>query len=377
MMIDIIGGGIAGLTTAIALERKGIKTRIFEQAQQLKPVGAGIILANNAMQVYDKLGLRKAIEQRGNPISAMHISTSNLEPLSSIDLKYFEQKNNIKNIAIHRGTLQQILLDALQSSEIKLSHSLHSIVKDQTEYNLAFDNKATFKSSLVIAADGLNSRIRQQLFNTTHIRKANQICWRGVANYELPLNYRAELIEAWGKSERFGFVQIDKNKVYWYALKSAKQVAKEEQVESITSYFKDYDKIVVELIQSTKVEHIHQAEIADLKPNFDWCKDNLCLIGDAAHAATPNMGQGACQAIEDAYVLAECLDKYSPQQAFEKYQRLRLAKAHQVVKMSWLIGKMAHLRNPLLRFLRNEMLKRTPASVSRKRNEQIFQLAQI
>ncbi len=76
MNIDIIGAGIGGLTTAIALEQKGIKTRIFEQAEQIKPVGAGIILANNAMQVYEKLGLRKVIEENGNPISSMNITKS-------------------------------------------------------------------------------------------------------------------------------------------------------------------------------------------------------------------------------------------------------------------------------------------------------------
>lgn len=73
MSIDIIGAGIGGLTTAIALEQKGIETRIFEQAEQIKIVGAGIILANNAMQVYEKLGLRKIIEENGNPISSINI----------------------------------------------------------------------------------------------------------------------------------------------------------------------------------------------------------------------------------------------------------------------------------------------------------------
>ena len=94
MNIDIIGAGIGGLTTAIALEQKGINTTIFEQAKKIKPVGAGIILANNAMQVYEKLGLKKIIEENGNPIYSMNITKSNLRPLSKIDLTYFQEKHN-------------------------------------------------------------------------------------------------------------------------------------------------------------------------------------------------------------------------------------------------------------------------------------------
>ena len=89
------------------------------------------------------------------------------------------------------------------------------------------------------------------------------------------------------------------------------------------------------------------------------------------------MGQGACQAIEDAYVLSECLNKYEIAKAFSEYQKLRLPKAHQIVKASWIIGKMAHLKNPILIGLRNQMLRLTPSSVNRKQNEQIFQLAKI
>jgi len=377
MNIDIIGAGIGGLTTAIALEKKGIKIRIFEQADQIKEVGAGIILANNAMQVYEKLGLRKVIEENGNPISSMNITKSNLKPLSKIDLSYFEQKHNTKNIAIQRGELQQILIDKLKSTEINLDHKLTTIVKNENGYDLNFENGNQIKSSTILGADGLNSIVRQNIFPNNSIRNANQICWRGVTEYELPLNFRNELNEAWGKSERFGFVQIAENKVYWYALKSFKKNKNELSINDLQKYFSSYNSIIKDIIHSTKKEHINTAEISDLQPTNTWFKGNVCLIGDSAHATTPNMGQGACQAIEDAYVFSECLNKYEITKAFSEYQKLRLPKAHQVVKTSWIIGKMAHLSNPILIGLRNQMLRLTPTSVNRKQNEQIFQLAKI
>jgi len=377
MSIDIIGAGIGGLTTAVALEQKGIKTRIFEQAEQIKQVGSGIILASNAMQVYEKLGLRKVIEQNGNPISLMNITKSNLKPLSKIDLTYFKQKHSTKNIAIHRGKLQKILIDTLKSTEINLNYKLTSIVESKNGYCLEFENREQIQSSLVLGADGLNSVVRQNLFPNNTIRHANQICWRGVTEYELPIKFENELNEAWGKSERFGFVQIAKNKVYWYALKSFKKSKNEFSINDLEHYFSDYNSVIKDIIKSTKKDQINIAEISDLKPTNIWHKENVCLIGDSAHAATPNMGQGACQAIEDAFVLSECLDKYETKKAFSEYQNLRLSKAHQVVKASWLIGKMAHLKNPMLIRLRNLMLRLTPSSINRKQSEQIFQLAKI
>jgi 2-polyprenyl-6-methoxyphenol hydroxylase-like FAD-dependent oxidoreductase len=274
-MIDIIGAGIGGLTTAIALEQKGIKTRIFEGAKQIKEVGAGIILANNAMQVYEKLGLRKIIEENGNPISSMNITKSNLKPLSKIDLSYFEQKYNTKSIAIHRGKLQQILIAELKSTEISLNNKLTSISKSENGYGLNFENGNQIHSSTVLGADGLNSIVRQNIFPNNRVRNANQICWRGITEYELPLKFKTELNEAWGQSERFGFVQIAENKVYWYALKSFKKNKEELSLSNIEDYFSEYSPVVKGIISSTNRVYINTAEISDLKPAHKWYTENV------------------------------------------------------------------------------------------------------
>lgn len=377
MTIDIIGAGIGGLTMAIALEQKGIKTRIFEQADKLEPVGAGIVLANNAMQVYEKLGLRKVIEENGTVISSMNITTSNLKSMSKVDLSLFEEKHKVRNIAIHRGALQKILLNELKHTEIKLSHGLKRIERNDAGYLLNFKNGEQIKSAVLIAADGINSIARQNIFPNSTIRNARQICWRGVTDFNLPSQFKNELNEAWGRMNRFGFVQIAENKVYWYALKSYKGNKNELQIKNIEKYFSKYNPLVNEIIASTKKEQVNTSEMSDLKPIDTWYKENLCLIGDAAHAATPNLGQGACQAIVDAYVLSECLDKYERNQAFNEFQNLRQAQAHQIVKTSWMIGKIAHWANPILIKVRNLMIRLTPVSSSKKQLEQIFNIPKL
>ncbi len=377
MDIDIIGAGIGGLTTAIALEQKGIKTRIFEQADKIKPVGAGVILANNAMQVYENLGLRKIIEENGNHISSMNITKANLNLMSKVDLSFFEKKHKVRNIAIHRGTLQQILMNELKSTDLNLNHHITSVEPNDNGYALMFENGEQIQSSTLIGADGLNSVVRQNLFPNSVIRNAKQICWRGVTDFKLPIKYKNELNEAWGKKDRFGFVQIAENKVYWYALKSFKKDKDEFLVNDIETYFSNYHPIVNEIIDSTKEEQINTVEISDLKPTNIWHKENVCLIGDAAHAMTPNLGQGACQAIEDAYILSMCLHKYDENIAFKEFQKLRLPKAHQVVKASWILGELAHLSNPILIGIRNQLIRLAPSSLNRKQSEQIFQIPNL
>ena len=325
------------------------------------------------MQVFEKLGLREIIEENGNPISSLNITKANLKPLSKVDLTYFEKKFKVKNIAIHRGVLQQILVDNLSAS-INLNHKLKNITKNSNGHSLEFQNGEKIQSSILIGADGINSVVRQKLFLNNKIRNANQICWRGITEYSLPQKYQNELNEAWDKTGRFGFVQIAKNKVYWYALKSFKKNKEELNLKNLNSYFKDFNTIVKDIISSTKKEQTFTAEISDLKPTNKWYKENICLIGDSAHATTPNMGQGACQAIEDAYVLSECLNKYDTNEAFKEFQKLRLPKAHQVVKSSWMVGKMAHLSNPIFVGVRNQFIQLVPSSINRKQFEQIFQI---
>ena len=210
--LNIIGAGIGGLTTAIALQQKGIESRVYEQAAEIKPVGAGIILANNAMQVYEKLGLREAIEAQGNPISAMKITQSNLKPISSIDLAYFEKKYQVRNIAIHRGKLQQVLARQIPQDRLKLGYQLSKVIRNSEGFELNFENGQAVHSQLVLGADGIDSIMRNQLFTENKIRNASQICWRGIANLSMDQSFQHELNEAWGQGDRLVLYKLPRKK---------------------------------------------------------------------------------------------------------------------------------------------------------------------
>ncbi len=367
--IDIIGAGIGGLTTALTLKQKGLNVSIHESSAELKPIGAGIILANNAMQVFQKLGLQEKIENAGNKISFMKITDDQLKPLSVVNLAEYERKYGVSNIAIHRGELQKILANEIGFENINLSKRLSKIEKTEL-FKLTFDDNTVVESKIVIGADGIKSVVRNQLFSENTIRNANQNCWRGICEIELPENYHNELNEAWGKGRRFGFVKISDKKVYWYAL-----TKKSNTTNNLLATFKDFHSDILKIISSTPTEQIITSEILDLKPIKKWQDENICLVGDSAHATTPNLGQGACQAIEDAYVLGKLLDNEMPfENTFKVYEKLRMKKAHTIVNTSWTLGKLAHIENGFGVKIRNLIMKKMSKSANKKQMDMIFNL---
>lgn len=370
--VSIIGAGIGGLTTALMLKQKGLNVRVFESSAALKPVGAGIILANNAMQVFKKLGVQDRIEQAGNKISRMKITDASLHSLSVVNLAEYEEQYGVCNVAVHRGELQRILAAELGYERIELSKRLTKIEKAGV-FNLTFEDASTTESEVVIGADGIKSVVRQQLFEENVLRNAGQTCWRGICEINLPEQYLNELNEAWGKGKRFGFVKIGTGKVYWYALVNTKQVKTNEV--NLLDLFKEFHAEVLSIIAATPEEQVIRGEIIDLKPIEKWHSENICLVGDAAHATTPNLGQGACQAVEDAYVLGKLLTNgVALEHSFAEYEKLRKKKAHAIVKSSWNIGKLAHVENNLGIWVRNKIMKNMPKAANKGQMDMIFNL---
>jgi 2-polyprenyl-6-methoxyphenol hydroxylase-like FAD-dependent oxidoreductase len=148
-IVDIIGAGIGGLTMALTLKQKGLNVNIYESSTEIKPVGAGIILANNAMQVFKKLGLQDKIEKAGNRISFMKITDKLLKPLSVINLSEYEQKYEVSNVAIHRGELQKILANEIGFENINFSKRLSTIEKTEL-FKLTFEDNTTLESKIII-----------------------------------------------------------------------------------------------------------------------------------------------------------------------------------------------------------------------------------
>lgn len=369
MKITIIGAGIAGLTLAHALAKEKIDCEIFESASDIRPIGAGIILAPNAMNVYQTLGLATRLQNSGNYLDQLKLTDPQMKPISVIDVKKYRVKHQNYTMSIHRGTLQIELIESLKNTKIHLGKSLKEVKKKKSNYTLFFEDGTSHECDHIIGADGIHSVVRKTIAPHANIRKSNQHCWRGVCDMKLTDDLSHEINEMWGKGSRFGLVPLTQGKVYWFALSNHKNIKLLEQ-------FNSYHPIVNQIIDATNSTKIIYNEITDLVPMDLWYMDKICLIGDAAHAMTPNMGQGAGQSIEDAKVLAEEISKNpSLESAFQKYQQIRQKRVESIMNKSWQIGTIAQLENRWIRSLRNMIMRSIPSFINERQVKQVYQLS--
>ncbi len=368
--IAIVGGGIAGLTMAIALQRKGFQTIVYETAPAIKPLGAGITLAGNAVKALQQIGLDQDVLQPGKILKSLFIKDQKGKILAFTDAEKLSKKLAVINsFSIHRADLHDILLSKLQPGTLILDKSLVDFAENEKGVLLKFADGTVAQSRYLIACDGIHSVVRQKLMPGSAPRYAGYTCWRAVI--DMPGNIPSdETSETWASGKRFGIVPLANNKLYWFACINAKPddpKLKKFSALDLAESFAGFHSPIPRILQNTDSERLIWSDIIDLKPLTQFHFGKILLTGDAAHATTPNMGQGACMAIEDAAVLINCLESASDiESAFARFERKRIDRTTKIVNDSWRIGRVAQLENPTLSRLRNGILRITPPRVTEK-----------
>jgi 2-polyprenyl-6-methoxyphenol hydroxylase-like FAD-dependent oxidoreductase len=377
----IIGAGVGGLSAAIALQQAGIDYEIFEAAPELKPVGAGIVMASNAMQVFQRLGIEKKIMAAGLEIINAYGVDQSFKLISGLRVKEkVAARYGIGNYAFHRGRLQQALLNEIDGKRIKLNKKLANLSHGSRRVILSFEDGLTTDTDLVLGADGIKSVVRKCIFEEMPLRYSGQTCWRGMTKFTLPADKKFNSYEMWGKRKglRFGFVPTADHEVYYFTTFFTEAGGKDEPgrvKEDLLRNYSCFGPLPIQIIEATAEENIIRSDLFDLQPMRQWWKGKVALLGDAAHATTPNLGQGGCQAVEDAYVIAQCLkENVCVEGAFEKYQGIRYEKALHVVNLSWSFGKMTNIGNPILQLARDGFMRMMPESMAIKQLDKILKL---
>jgi 2-polyprenyl-6-methoxyphenol hydroxylase-like FAD-dependent oxidoreductase len=377
MKIGIIGAGIAGLTTAIALNKKGFKAVVFEAAPEIKAVGAGLGLAANAIKAFEKIGIADEVIKEGKCLSAFNIFDQEGKLITSADSTEISKKYGLDNFTIHRGNLHKVLLKNFDPKRIFTSKRSVKLELKETSVAVHFEDNTQESFDYLIIADGIHSPLRKSLIPGAKIRYSGYTCWRAVIdNPGLDLDAASE---TWGEDGRFGIVPLANNKIYWFACKNAPEKSLEMKgfkIKDIQKVFENFHSPIPEILSNTTDDQLLWNDISDLKPISKYAFGRAVLIGDAGHATTPNMGQGACQAIEDAVVLAEevAANPENLEKAFLSFEKKRLKRTHWIVNNSNAIGKVAQLENRALITLRNIIFRNLPKSLNEKQIEKLYKV---
>ena len=373
----IIGAGIGGLCSAIALQQKGWNVSIWEKSNKLSGLGAGIVLAPNALYALELLGVAKEVKEKGSRVKNAHILSSEGKKILSLPTDVQAKKNGTYSYLIHRGMLQNVLLDKIKNKveihvnkEIKLFH--------QTEQKVIAITADGYEevATILIGADGIHSNVRKMLFGQESLRYSGYTALRGVCDLQLE-DDEGGGFEAWGKGKRFGFTKIAEGKYFWFAAINSpegKRFQIGERKKAALHFLKDWCYPIEEVIQATSESDILHHDIYDRTPLRTWSKGRITLLGDAAHPMLPNLGQGGAQAMEDAIVLSNSLENnpLNHEKAFQAYEKARIPRTTKIVHQSRKMARLVQLENPLLLQIRNTLFRTLPANLFASRMDWVI-----
>ena len=342
--IGIVGGGIAA---AVALRQAGIDVVVYEKAAQLCEVGAGMMLWPNATRVLREMGLLESVLARSGPNTHFLVRASCGKILMNIALGQFD----VPAVCTRRTDLLSMLLAALSPECVRLGCELEDLEQSEGKVRLYFKGDLVKEHDAVIGADGIRSRVRSKLFGASDPIYRGYTVWRGLARYDgnaVPAGCNSE---TWGAGKRFGILNTGHRRFTWYATSNVPPHHLDAacgRKRELQQMFDGWHEPIANFIDATDESDILKNRACDFAPLRQWGRGMVTLLGDAAHSCTPNLGQGGCMALEDALVLAKCVNREPClRTALREYESLRYQRTRRIQKRSRLIGRIGQWQNPL------------------------------
>ncbi|MGH2933595.1 MAG: FAD-dependent oxidoreductase [Gaiellaceae bacterium] len=363
----IIGAGVGGLTTALALRRAGLEAAVFERAEDVGAVqlGGGIHLWPNGMRGLQIAGVAEQVEALGGraaTVERAEFSTSRGRVLARWPMAELEREVGAPTVGVVRPELHRVLLDAIEPGVLRLGAAFESFAEEDGSVVARFADGSEQRGDVLIGADGLRSAVRAQLKGAEELHSAGYCSWQGFAQGE-DERWPVGLFRViFGRGARFLHYHVSSERLYWEGIVATPPDhgdPPDGRGNAALARFAPWRSPVEAIIAATDPSSINRAHIYVRRPLSSWGAGRVTLLGDAAHPMTNAMGQGANQAIEDAIVLSNALGAAGGDvvAALRHYERERIVRTSGVVRISGLMSTLSSLQQPALVAVRNGWLR--------------------
>ena len=338
----VVGGGIGGQSVAIALKKAGINAEIVEIQKAFNVYGVGIIQQQNALRALDAIGIGQEALRRGSPYGQVKMLTAGGHPVGLAGAPPTEKYPS------HNGISRRILHDVMYEEATKLGVSFRmgvtvaELQNNENGVEVTFTDGSKGSYDLLVASDGINSKIRGMVFGEMKPRYVGLSVWR----YPFP---RHEDLDTgyiyYGRKSKIGFIPMTADLMYMFLVSTEGEnpvVAEEDLVAKLRGYMAEYPAKIAQdaMAQVTDSKLVNYSPLEALRLSAPWYKNRVVIIGDAAHATIPQLGSGAALAIEDAVVLVDELQKQAGvSAALEAFMNRRYDRCMMVVNASETLGE--------------------------------------
>jgi 2-polyprenyl-6-methoxyphenol hydroxylase-like FAD-dependent oxidoreductase len=345
--ILVVGAGICGLATAVALQRRGHDVTVIEERTDTSS-GAGISIWPNALAALDEIGLGDAVRDAGGRVTAGALRWRDGTWLRHPSPYRLVKALGEPLVVIRRSELTKVLSDALADGTMVSGLSARELVTTADGVRVTFADSTTRDASAVIGADGTRSVVARHLNGALADRYVGYTAWRGVADCSIDPDVAGEVL---GPGIEFGHVPLGSDGTYWFATERAPvgQVAPQGELAYLRARFGSWADPIPAVLAATHSDDVLRNDLYDRDQARQWSRGPVVVVGDAAHPMRPHLGQGGCQGLEDAAVLARFADGDADlSAAFARFAAFRRPRVGRMVRESKLIGQIVNLRPPFL-----------------------------